>query len=262
MEEISRRGRKKVLTDFGYPVEITAPYRNLHSGKEESLQSLIAIDGFPIDARIDHDLLNILEHWRPAKGKNTIKPEYEAKRTLAEEIKKSEVKEQKKIDKGVKREGKEDVIEATEPEEKIRPVFGEKYQLTGYGKNIVDGISEALSKFTREQISQDEAIAIVRKYLSADEVGVGFASTIRTQTGHYAFGKYSRKMITFLDKPFASTPEHEVVHAYFDLFTTAERKLAVLKEVMNKNPGIGTFKQAQEQLADDFVFYARYGSKG
>jgi hypothetical protein len=59
-----------------------------------------------------------------------------------------------------------------------------------------------------------------------------------------------------LENPTAGIPEHEVVHAYIDLFTPTYRKEAILKEIMERY-NIDNRHDAEEELANMFVAYVR-----
>lgn len=100
----------------------------------------------------------------------------------------------------------------------------------------------------------------VRKYFSEDEVGVNFTANIRTPQGQKALGVYYDKMITFAKGANETTPEHEVLHAYFDLFTAPERKTEVLAQV-KKQQGLEGDLEAEEWLADSFVDFVRDNKK-
>lgn len=105
------------------------------------------------------------------------------------------------------------------------------------------------------RISPKQAETLVRKYFSEEEVGVEFVEAIRTPDGRRALGKYFNKMVTFINDPKNTTPEHEVLHAFFDLFTSKERKEAILEEV-GKRTGIEDVGEREEWLADSFADYA------
>jgi hypothetical protein len=107
-------------------------------------------------------------------------------------------------------------------------------------------------------ISNQEAERVVRQFFDPDEVGVAFVSNIRTPEGAEAFGRYSNKMIEFVNNPHQTTPFHESVHAYLNLFVDVQRKRKILDEVRRKKRKPNwTDEQAEEQLADDFIRYIR-----
>lgn len=109
----------------------------------------------------------------------------------------------------------------------------------------------------KQLISSEEAQNIVEQYFSPEEVGVNFAKNIVTPRGLDAFGKYTQGMITFVENPHSSTPSHEVVHAYLDLFTGAQEKQSILDEV--KGGREMSNGDAEEELADSFVDYVKQG---
>ena len=136
-----------------------------------------------------------------------------------------------------------------------------KYKLSPFGQNLAN--SDTFKAYVRENfgkpLSREEAVAIVRKYFTPDEVSVRFAQNlIWTRYGSLALGAYQDKMIKFMENPAISTPEHEVIHAYIDLFSEPGRRLDVLKEVLENNPELRTLKNAEERLADDFIDYVRF----
>jgi hypothetical protein len=75
-----------------------------------------------------------------------------------------------------------------------------------------------------DNISQKEARDIVYQYFDNDEVTIVFADNLMTPEGQAALGAYRERMIQFVKNPKRFVPEHEVVHAYIDLFLTQEEK--------------------------------------
>ena len=97
----------------------------------------------------------------------------------------------------------------------------------------LDVFSIAMEKEKQNSlISEAEAEAIVRKYFNVDEVPVAFYNKLRTPAGQEAWGKYANGMISFVNNPKANTPEHEVVHAFLDLFIPTDMKKSYLKTAM------------------------------
>ena len=101
-------------------------------------------------------------------------------------------------------------------------------------------------------ISQAEAKAIVKKYFKDDIVSVRLAEKIITKDGGEAIGMYHKKMITFAKNPTKYTPEHEVMHAYFDLALDNKQKNTILKAIQ-KEQNLKTKLDAEEWLADTFA---------
>lgn len=108
----------------------------------------------------------------------------------------------------------------------------------------------------KNHISSEESQDLVYKYFTPQEVGVDFADQILTPNGLKAFGRYTDSMITFVKNPHFTTPEHEVLHAYFDLFTSPEDKAEIL-DLVKAQYNLTTDTAAEEKLADDFVRYVR-----
>ena len=139
-------------------------------------------------------------------------------------------------------------------------------ELLNTGENLPIAMREPGAKYQtafsdESKISPLEAKSIVAKYFTPEEVGVNFADQILTPQGLKALGRYSNGMITFLKNPAASTPEHEVLHAYFDLFTAPEEKAEIL-DLTKAQYGLITDLAAEEKLADDFVDYVRGKRQG
>lgn len=115
-----------------------------------------------------------------------------------------------------------------------------------------------------EPISQEEALSITREYFSADEVWVSFVKKIVTPEWKAAFGQYFDSLITFARDIDPSTPRHEVLHAYLDLFTRPEDKKALFRETRNNQEYKDRLRDrkdsdimAEEFLADKFDAYVR-----
>lgn len=120
-----------------------------------------------------------------------------------------------------------------------------------------------------ETLTEKEVREIVYKYFDSDEISVTFSDNLRTPAGQDAMWRYFDKMITFAKNPAKYTPEHEVVHAYIDLFLTAEEKRNLLSWAMldywedaildyMKLFGIENFDEAvEEMIADWFIKYAK-----
>lgn len=105
-------------------------------------------------------------------------------------------------------------------------------------------------------ITQEKANEIIAKYFEPGEINVNFVDFITTPDGYKALGRYRNATIDFVKNPDATTPEHETVHAYFDMFTDKARQAEILMEMKEKN-GIEDNLQAEEMLADGFVEYVR-----
>ncbi len=113
-----------------------------------------------------------------------------------------------------------------------------------------------------QTISNQEATKTVLKYFSPEEVSVQFVKSLTTPEWQEARGSYHNKIIKFVDNPDKNTPTHEVLHAYFDMFTDPSRKVDILETVKRQaqvdNPGSKmTNVDAEEWLADNFVQYVR-----
>jgi len=121
---------------------------------------------------------------------------------------------------------------------------------------------KSLPSFSKEKseagarISPTQAERIVRRYFGKDEVTVQIAKKILTPAGERAVGSYRGTIITFAENPLETTPTHEVLHAYFDMFTSPSRKEQVLREVMREY-NVTDRIEAEEILADEFVEFVR-----
>lgn len=104
----------------------------------------------------------------------------------------------------------------------------------------------------KTHLSPDEAQAKIRKYFTEEEVPVVFQEIITTPWGQEAYGKYHDGAITLVKNPRIDTPDHEALHAYFDMFTTKNRQKKVLEEVKSKQK-ITDDVEAEEWLADGFA---------
>lgn len=133
-----------------------------------------------------------------------------------------------------------------------------------YGKKFQKETSKP-----REWLSEAEISKTVAKYFKPDEISVIFREKITTPDWSNAFGAYHNKMIEFAKNPMKGTPEHEVVHAYIDLFKTNQQKLDILDHVLEtrklevwatkKKYGItDDYLWAEEFLADWFIKYAQW----
>jgi len=123
-------------------------------------------------------------------------------------------------------------------------------------KEIWDKYWEVKFQKTRKgwEISQEEAKKIVEKYFKPDEIWVEFVDNISTPDWLEAFWKYKDKMITFAKNPIDSTPEHEVLHAYFDTVVKPNKKKEILDQI-KKEKWFKNDLDAEEFLADNFVKY-------
>lgn len=116
-------------------------------------------------------------------------------------------------------------------------------------------------------ISAEEATKTIRKYFTESEVPVEVVNRIITPDGERALGQYRQGMVQFVQNPLQSTPQHEAVHAYMDLFAGREQRQEVLNQVKNENAddiasimeeqGIDQDTAAEEYVADRFVEWVR-----
>jgi hypothetical protein len=120
----------------------------------------------------------------------------------------------------------------------------------------------------QKTISQDQAKTIVNKYFKDSEISTVFRDKITTPEWQNAFGAYHNGMIEFAKDPKATTPEHEVVHAYIDLFKTHEQKKSIIDYALDKHSkevdgvmekfGItDKYEAAEEFIADGFIEYVK-----
>nr|QBN22347.1 hypothetical protein [uncultured archaeon] len=70
--EIEDRGAE-LLEELGWPSDKNAVYRNLHTGTEETLEEILK-QGRKWGEW--HSLYDVIEHHKPAKGKNRIRAKY------------------------------------------------------------------------------------------------------------------------------------------------------------------------------------------
>lgn len=108
----------------------------------------------------------------------------------------------------------------------------------------------------KAQITQEVAEATIRKYFTPEEVNVNFVNYISTPEGFMAFGRYRNGAIDLVKNPDSSTPTHESLHAYFDMFTAPGRKAELLEQVKSEQ-GMKDNIQAEEWLADNFAEYVK-----
>jgi hypothetical protein len=129
-------------------------------------------------------------------------------------------------------------------------------------KDMVDTITTNLSQY--------EAQAIMDKYFDRKEVPTIFVQNIRTPDGFDAFGRYFKGMVTMIQNPQESTPHHEAIHAFMDLFTAPEHKTMYLESVMNRTDWknikeyylsegaqLTDLQIAEEFIADNFTAYVK-----
>lgn len=123
-------------------------------------------------------------------------------------------------------------------------------------------------EYNWSRVSQDDAKAIVKKYFKDSEVSVVFRDKITTPEWQNAIGAYHNAMIEFAKNPKDTTAEHEVVHAYIDLFKTNEQKRAIVDYALKSNEkaihkimekfGIkDKYEAAEEFVADWFIDYVK-----
>lgn len=108
----------------------------------------------------------------------------------------------------------------------------------------------------KAEITPEMAEAEIRKYFSPEEINVNFVEYITTPEGFKAFGRYRNGAIDLVKNPDSSTPTHEALHAYFDMFTAQGRKAELLEQVKTEQ-GMKDNVQAEEWMADNFVEYVR-----
>lgn len=140
--------------------------------------------------------------------------------------------------------------------EAIASELAEKYDIKvdkQDNKSLGDAFANILDQ---EQGKRKEMADTVYKYFDKDEVDVKFVQSITTPKGQKALGVYFDEIITFAQDANNTTPEHEVLHAYFDMFTGVKRKSDVLEQV-KKQQGLEGDLEAEEWLADNFVDFVR-----
>lgn len=106
------------------------------------------------------------------------------------------------------------------------------------------------------EITPEMAKAEIARYFSPEEVNVQFVDYISTPEGFKALGRYRDGAIDLVKNPDSSTPTHEALHAYFDMFTEPGRKAELLEQVKTEQAMKDNI-QAEEWLADNFVEYVR-----
>lgn len=108
-----------------------------------------------------------------------------------------------------------------------------------------------------KEITQENAKKIVNKYFDDKDVKVEFVENITTPEWLEALWMYKDSIITFSKNPDVSTPEHEVLHAYFDTMTSIKKQSEVL-DLVKKEQKIDNNLDAEEWLADNFVEFVRW----
>lgn len=121
----------------------------------------------------------------------------------------------------------------------------ERYQTKKEWENSPKEVKEST-------LSPEQAEKRIRKYFTEKELPIIFEEKIMTPRGQEAYGKYHDWAITLVKDPIKSTPDHESLHAYFDMFTTKNRQRAILDEVKRKQK-IKDDIEAEEWLADGFA---------
>ena len=111
-------------------------------------------------------------------------------------------------------------------------------------------------------ITNPQATANIRRYFNENELPVAFVKNINTPDGGAAFGKYTKGLVTFINNPHETTPDHEAVHAYLDLFMSGDERLR-LYEAAREQTGNHSMsdQEAEEWLANRFVNYVRDGQR-
>lgn len=104
-------------------------------------------------------------------------------------------------------------------------------------------------------INSEETKDIVSQYFTPEEVSIEFLNTIRTIDGDNALGRFREGMISFVENPHETTPDHEAFHAYGRLLMSQENFNDVLQDIMDER-GVSEL-QAEEIAADGFVDYVR-----
>lgn len=121
----------------------------------------------------------------------------------------------------------------------------------------------------QKTISKWEARDIVNKYFTDDEITVVFKDKITTETWQDALWSYYDKMISFAKDPKKWVPEHEVVHAYIDLFKSNIEKNGIMEYVLKNNKQEvdsimskiwvkDKYIWAEEVIADWFIKYVQW----
>lgn len=78
IDEITRRG-PELLEDLGWPAEMDAVYRNVHTGRVRTLEEILTrhYRKERNGTKWKH-LFGVVEHWKPAEGKNVEKARFRA----------------------------------------------------------------------------------------------------------------------------------------------------------------------------------------
>lgn len=107
-------------------------------------------------------------------------------------------------------------------------------------------------------VTNEVALATIRKYFTEEELTVSFIEKIDTPEGADAFGRYTPGMIELINNPHKTTADHESVHAYLNLFYQEGEKEAVFEAAReqsgNKNM---SDMDIEEWLADRFARFVR-----
>lgn len=102
----------------------------------------------------------------------------------------------------------------------------------------------------------NDAVKRVRELMPEIADAVETVDVLMTEDGKRALGRYHKGKITIKNGVDISVMDHEIAHAYFDMFTTEKEKRAVLNEIKNEY-GIKSDLEAEEMLADGFELYRR-----
>lgn len=102
--------------------------------------------------------------------------------------------------------------------------------LNNYTQKIKKSNEIKLPPKMDELISQKQAKEIVEKYFKPEEVWVDLVDTIKTRKWQEAFWMYKDRLITFAKDPIKNVPEHEVLHAYFDLAVPQKKFIIIMKK--------------------------------
>ena len=107
-------------------------------------------------------------------------------------------------------------------------------------------------------IDNEGAIEVIRRYFTAEELPVSFVEKINTPDGASAFGRYTKGIVEFINNPHETTPNHEAVHAYLDLFYNDSKRRSVLDSAREQS-GFSKMSDsaAEEWVANRFAEYVR-----
>lgn len=107
---------------------------------------------------------------------------------------------------------------------------------------------------TQEQVKETFA-----KYFDDSEVEVEFVDNITSKDGQEAYGKFDahRQVVTFAKNPDLSTPAHEAVHAYMEIFQDEAGRRKVLDKIKEESDNALTDTEAEEVLAERFIKHIR-----